>query len=98
MALDEGVSNDRTFSRIFLLLFTPTASLQVGLNSTERWGRVQRLFNLFIDASSLFELQPFICSSNRRLCFPQGESKTEIVLLTSKANGMNFSFKANADI
>lgn len=49
MALDEHVSNDRTFSRVFLL-FTPTASLQMRLNSTERWRCVERLLNLFIDA------------------------------------------------
>lgn len=85
MALDEHVSNDRTCSRVFLLLFIPTASLEVGLNSTERWGCVQRLSSLFIDALSLFELRRFICSNNS-LCFPQGESKTEIVLLTSTAN------------
>lgn len=50
-----------------------------------RWGCVQRLSSLFIDALSLFELRPFICSNNS-LCFPQGESKTETVLLTSTAN------------
>lgn len=69
MALDEHVSNDRTLSGVFLLLFTPVASLQVMLNSTERWGCVQRLFNLSIDALALFELQPFIYSNNRRLVF-----------------------------
>lgn len=82
---------------VVFLLFTPAASLEVGLNSTERWGCVQRLSSLFIDALSLFELRPFICSNNRSLYFPQGESKTEIMLLTSTANWMNFSFKANTD-
>lgn len=85
VALDGHVSNDRTFSRVFLL-FTPTASLQVRLNSAERWRCVQRPLNLFIDALFLLELWPLMCSNNRRLCFPQDVSKTETVLLTSRAN------------
>lgn len=38
VALDEHVSNNRTCSWVFLLLFIPTASLEVGLNSTEGGG------------------------------------------------------------